>query len=148
MNMDMIKNVAKAMTTKESIKLMRDATATSVAGSIVGITVRNALYKRSKKKSGWYSRYIDNPCTQKWVKADNASVIVSAVIATALDTVLYLDRCGVIKLREENVEEKIKEYAANAYTMSDTNDSGITHEENNGVSYVKIKGVDPETIKK
>lgn len=102
MDMNTIKNVAKAMTTKESIKLMRDATATSVAGSIVGITVRNAMYKRSKTKNGWYSRYIDNPFVQKRVKADDKSVIISAVIATALDTVLYLDRCGFIKLRSND----------------------------------------------
>ena len=60
--------------------------------------MRNSLYKSSKAKGGWYSRYIDNPFVQKWVKADDKSVLIGAVIATALDTVLALDRCGVIKL--------------------------------------------------
>ena len=95
--------VVKVMTSKESIKIMRDATAVQVAGSVVGICIRNALYKRSKSKGGWYSRYIDHPFVQKWVKADDKSVLVSAVIATALDTVLMLDRYGAIKLH--SIEE-------------------------------------------
>ena len=90
--------VWKSMTSKESIRIMRDAQAMQVAGSVVGITIRNALYKRSKNKGGWYSRYLDNHFVQKWCKADDMSVLIGAVIATALDTVLLLDRSGVIKL--------------------------------------------------
>ena len=90
--------VWKAMSSKEGIKIMRDAQAMQVAGSVVGITIRNALYKRSKNKGGWYSRYLDNHFVQKWCKADDMSVLIGAVIATALDTVLLLDRSGVIKL--------------------------------------------------
>ena len=90
--------VWKAMSSKEGIKIMRDAQAMQVAGSVVGITIRNALYKRSKNKGGWYSRYLDNHFVQKWCKADDMSVLIGAVIATALDTILLLDRSGVIKL--------------------------------------------------
>ena len=103
MDKNIIREVIRAMTSKESVKIMRDATAVQVAGSVVGICIRNALYKRSKSKGGWYSRYIDHPFVQKWVKADDKSVLVSAVIATALDMVLMLDRSGVIKLH--SIEE-------------------------------------------
>ena len=98
--------VWKAMSSKEGIKIMRDATAVQVAGSVVGICISNAFYNRSKSKGGWYSRYIDHPFVQKWVKADDKSVLVSAVIATALDTVLALDRSGVIKLH--SIEEGVQ----------------------------------------
>lgn len=90
--------VVRTMTSKEGIKIMRDATAVSVAGSVVGIAIRNSLYRRSKAKGGWYAKYIDLPICTKWCKADDKSVLVSAVIATALDTILLLDRSGVIKL--------------------------------------------------
>lgn len=95
--------IVNAMTSKEGIKIMRDATAVSVAGSVVGIAIRNALYGHSKKKGGWYAKYIDLPICTKWCKADDKSVLVSAVIATALDTILVLDRSGVIKLH--SIEE-------------------------------------------
>lgn len=115
--------VVKIMTTKESVKIMRDATAVSVAGSVVGIAIRNSLYRRSKAKGGWYAKYIDLPICTKWCNADDKSVLVSAVIATALDTVLMLDRYGAIKLRsiedsEEDLENDCKsthEKAYNAY---------------------------------
>lgn len=103
--------VWKAMSSKEGIKIMRDAQAMQVAGSVVGIAIRNALYKRSKNKGGWYSRYLDNHFVQKWCKADDMSVLIGAVIATALDTVLLLDRSGVIKLHsiEEIPDRDLKE---------------------------------------
>ena len=103
--------VWKSMTSKEGIRIMRDAQAIQVAGSVVGIAIRNALYKRSKNKGGWYSRYIDHPFVQKWVKADDKSVLVCAVIATALDTILLLDQNGVIKLHstEEIPDRDLKE---------------------------------------
>lgn len=122
--------VVKALTTKESVKIMRDATAVSVAGSVVGIAIRNSLYRRSKAKGGWYAKYIDLPICTKWCKADDKSVLVSAVIATALDTVLMLDRYGAIKLRSiedsedsedlENDCKTIHEKAYNAYKAEKT----------------------------
>ena len=101
--MSIMKEVVKYTTSREGVKLMRDATAVSVAGSVVGLAIRNSLYKSSKSKGGWYSRYLDNRFVQKWCKADDKSVLVSAVIATALDTILVLDRSGVIKLH--SIEE-------------------------------------------
>ena len=109
--MSTMKEVAKYTTSREGVKLMRDATAVSVAGSVVGIAIRNALYKRSKNKGGWYSRYLDNRFVQKWCKADDKSVLVSAVIATALDTVLMLDRNWVIKLH--SIEETSNDVSSN-----------------------------------
>ena len=103
MDKNIIREVMRTLTSKESIKLMRDAQAVQVAGSVVGIAIRNSLYKSSKSKGGWYSRYLDNRFVQKWCKADDKSVLIGAVIATALDTVLLLDRSGVIKLR--SIEE-------------------------------------------
>ena len=103
MNTNIFNEVINALTSKEGIKIMRDATAVSVAGSVVGIAIRNGLYSRSKKKGGWYAKYIDLPICTKWCKADDKSVLIGAVIATALDTVLLLDRSGVIKLR--SIEE-------------------------------------------
>lgn len=102
-NNTIFNEVMKSLTSKEGVKIMRDATAVSVAGSVVGIAIRNSMYKSSKKKGGWYSRYLDNRFVQKWCKADDMSVLIGAVIATALDTVLLLDRSGVIKLH--SVEE-------------------------------------------
>lgn len=98
-----IKEVWKTLSSKEGVKIMRDATAVSVAGSVVGIAIRNGLYSRSKKKGGWYAKYIDLPFNKKWCKADDKAVLASAVIATALDTILLLDRSGVIKLH--SIEE-------------------------------------------
>ena len=118
-NNTIFNEIVKVMTSKESIKIMRDATAVSVAGSVVGIAVRNSLYRRSKAKGGWYAKYIDLPICTKWCKVDDKSVLVSAVIATALDTVLMLDRNGVIKLRSiedsEDLENAYKAEMAEAY---------------------------------
>lgn len=116
MNTNIFNEVIRAITTKESVKLMRDATAVSVAGSVVGIAIRNGLYSRSKKKGGWYAKYIDLPFNKKWCKADDKAVLASAVIATALDTILLLDRSGVIKLHsiEEDSDEDLLEEARKA----------------------------------
>ena len=120
--------VWKAMSSKEGIKIMRDAQAMQVAGSVVGITIRNALYKRSKNKGGWYSRYLDNRFVQKWCKADDKSVLIGAVIATALDTVLMLDRYGAIKLHsieeipDRDLKEDIKQVILNHVDVNTSTD--------------------------
>ena len=101
---EVIKEMAHFAISKEGIRHMRDASAITVAGGISGICLRNLLYKRSKKHNGWYSRYIDRPSIQAWMKADDAATAVAAIFATALDTVLLLDNCGVIKLR--SIEEE------------------------------------------
>ena len=95
--------VVKYMTSREGIKFMRDAQAVYTAGSVVGLAMRNSLYRRSKARNGWYAKYLDNPFIQKWARADDKSVLIGAVIATALDTVLLLDQSGVIKLH--SIEE-------------------------------------------
>ena len=132
MDKNINREVMRTLTSKESIKLMRDAQAVQVAGSVVGICIRNALYKRSKSKGGWYSRYIDHPFVQKWVKADDKSVLVSAVIATALDTILVLDRSGVIKL----------------HSIEETSNDGPSNDIENDVEDIKqviLKHVDVPT---
>ena len=130
MDKNIIREVIRAMTSKEGIKIMRDAQAVQVAGSVVGICIRNALYKRSKSKGGWYSRYIDHPFVQKWVRADDKSVLIGAVIATALDTVLMLDRNGVIKLHsveeapDRDLKEDIKQVILNHVDVNASTDDG------------------------
>lgn len=139
---DGLSYIGKWVTSKEGVTQMRNSCAMGAAGYVAGSAARKILYKKSSARNGWYSRYIDSPFAQKGIKADDKGCLIYAIAAMAMDTVLTLDGAGVIKLpsffdedtiEEENekpseVREEIKKYA-----MSNTNDSGITHEENNGV---------------
>ena len=135
--------IGKWVTSKEGVTQMRNGCAMGVAGYVVGTAVRKMLYKKSSERNGWYSRYLNTPFAQKGIKADDKGCLIYAIAAMALDTVLTLDGAGVIKLPSFFGEDTTEEENAVADVIMD---SGTSHEENNGVSYVKIKGIDPETI--